>query len=187
MLYWYKSTNTDANFAQWASDCYFGASALALQRLLAHFRYTLVAEDGKGTTLFFVRNDLLPAGGDKGGPAAGDVLSLLALLVQKYKYADTCGALGVGAHLPSLMSPNWLSKVLKAPQQRSALHAPCRRRVWVRVAEGGGLELDRVLVDHEPEVRSSCVSQISNSLHSLSRSLARALSLAVCLKKKTKT
>jgi hypothetical protein len=72
--------NTDANVAQWASDCYFGASALALQRLLAHFRYTLVAEDGKGTTLFFVRNDLLPAAGDKGGPTAGGVLSLLALL-----------------------------------------------------------------------------------------------------------
>ena len=85
LLYWHKSTNTDANFAQWASDCYFGASALALQRLLAHFRYTLVAEDGKGTTLFFVRNDLLPAGGDKGGPAAGLACSVYLL----YWYKST--------------------------------------------------------------------------------------------------
>ena len=65
----------------WASDCYFGASALALQRTLQHFAYTLVAEDGQGSVLVFVRNDLLPSGKAH------------------------------GAHLPALMSANWVSKV----------------------------------------------------------------------------
>lgn len=44
----------------WASDCYFGAAPLALQRILKHYLYTLVGEDEHGTTLLFVRNDLLP-------------------------------------------------------------------------------------------------------------------------------
>ena len=111
----------------WAGDCYFGASALALQRVLQHFAYTLVAEDGKGSALVFVRNDLLPGGGEAGVRG--------------------------GAHLQSLMSANWVAKVVR---NTSALHAPCPRRLWVRVGEGwgedeGGSGLDRVLLTHESQ------------------------------------
>jgi len=100
----------------WAQDCYFGASALALLRVMQHFSYTLVAADGEGKTVVFVRNDLLPA----------------------------------RAHMASLMSSNWVSKVVK---HETALYAPCHRRLWVRVTEGAGAhgEWDRVLLDHEEE------------------------------------
>ena len=115
----------------WASDCYFGASALALQRMLALHRYTLVAEGGEGASLVFVRNDLLP-------PGKGLIISDCpeALYNTRYRMMLT-GSLSLppGAHLPSLMSSNWVSKIVK---NKGALHAPCRRRVWVRVSEGWG-------------------------------------------------
>ena len=107
-----------ASTVWWAQDCYFGASALALQRVMQHFSYTLVAADGQGKTVVFVRNDLLPS----------------------------------RAHMASLMSSNWVSKVVK---DETALYAPCHRRLWVSVTEGGGAgahgEWDRVLLDHEEE------------------------------------
>lgn len=44
----------------WSSDCYYGASALAWQRLMKRYGYTVVASNSDGTLLFFVSNILLP-------------------------------------------------------------------------------------------------------------------------------
>jgi hypothetical protein len=43
----------------WAGTCYFGASGLALERLMRAHDYSLVAFDQAGFNLFFVRTDLL--------------------------------------------------------------------------------------------------------------------------------
>jgi hypothetical protein len=46
----------------WGHDCYFGASAAALARVLRPWGYALAGEDALGATLLFVRSDLLPRG-----------------------------------------------------------------------------------------------------------------------------
>jgi len=132
----FSSGRSGGSTVWWASDCYFGASALALQRVLQRYSYSLVAEDGEGKLLIFVRNDLLPSAAEG------------------------------GAHVPSLMSANWVSKVVK---RTSALYGPCHRRIWARVSEGGGgeaSELERVLLDHEKE---ALIPDASSSVPDASR------------------